>query len=286
MTFLEYYLQILIFTAALPVGLGIVVYFCNKAFCSLVGNRLARSVLFGLHVVITPIREFAHLVACIITFHHVSDFCLLNLHDPEGEIGFVEHSYNPKNPIALLGNFLFALLPAALGLFLTFVVVLCCFGGVFADFSASVSALVEEGAGLSAYAGLVLNFFPAMLGDGAVDVPLKIVGCLVLLLLSLGVYVSLDDFFGGLSGAVVYAVLALVLAALTALFDARTRRLVLTATRTFAASVTALYLVVLIFALVALAIGLVIFLIRTLGGEGEQPSPTYLLEENYDREDH
>ena len=116
MTFFEYYLQILLFTAAVPLGLGVAVYFCYRAFCSLVGVRRGKPILWLLHVILTPLREFAHLVACVISFHHVSDFCLLNPYDPEGEFGFVEHSYNRKNPMAILGNFLFAVLPAGLGI--------------------------------------------------------------------------------------------------------------------------------------------------------------------------
>ncbi len=275
MAFLEYYLQILVFTAALPLGFGIAVYFCNRAFCSLVGYRRGSPILFGLHVILTPIREFAHLVACILTFHHVSDFRLLNLYDPEGEIGFVEHSYNRKNPIAVFGNYLFAMLPVALGLFLAMVVVLACFRGVFGDLSDAVATLVETEAGFGEYVRLALDFFPAMFRDAASGVFAKIVGCVLLLLICLGVYVSMDDLYNAVSGMALYAVAALVFAGVTALFDARARRLILTGFRTFATGVTALYLVVLIFAVAALVPALLFFLFRTFFGEGRGDLPVY-----------
>ncbi len=286
MAFLEYYLQILIFTGVLPLVLGVAVYFCNRAFCSLVGYRRGRPILFFLHAILTPIREFAHLVACMVTFHHVHDFRLLNLRDPEGELGFVEHSYNRKNPIAVFGNYLFAVLPAAFGLFLAMVVVLTCFRGAFGGLSASVSALVESEAGLGAYLKLAIDFLPAMFRDAASGVFSRIVGSLLLLLLSLGVFVSLDDLYGGISGFLLYAVVAFVFAGVTALFDARARRLILGSFRTFATGLAALYLVVLIFALAMLVLALVFFVFRTLFGEGRASLPVYIADDaDYDEYD-
>lgn len=286
MAFLEYYLQILIFTGILPLALGVAVYFCNRAFCSLVGYRRGRPILFFLHAISTPVREFAHLVACMVTFHHVHDFRLLNLRDPEGELGFVEHSYNRKNPIAVFGNYLFAVLPAALGLFLAMVVVLVCFRGAFGGLSESVSSLIESEAGLGAYIKLAIDFLPAMFRDAASSALSKIVGSLLLLLLSLGVFVSLDDLYGGISGFFLYAVVALVFAGVTALFDARARRLILESFRTFATGLAALYLVVLIFALAMLVLALVFFIFRTLFGEGRASLPVYIADDaDYDEYD-
>lgn len=280
MAFLNYYLQILIFTCLLPLGLGLGVYFCNRAFCVLVGRRRGRPLLLFLHALLTPVREFAHLVACVLTFHQVSDFCLLNLRDPEGELGFVEHSYNRKDPIAVFGNYLFAVLPAALGLFLSMVVILACFRGSFGTLSDSVSDLVKTGAGFSAYVKLALDFFPSLFRDGAVGIFSKIVGSLLLLLLSLGVFVSLDDLRGGFFGCLLYAAVAFVFAGITSLFDARARRLILSCFRTFATGIIALYLVVLFFAAAMLVLGLLFFIFRMIFGEGRAAPPIYEAEED------
>ena len=287
MNFLEYYLQILIFTAAVPLGFGVAVYFCYRAFCSLVGCGRGKPILWFLHMILTPVREFAHLTAAIVTFHHVSDFCLLNPYDPEGEFGFVEHSYNRKNPVAVLGNFLFAILPAVFGLFLSGVIILACFRGVFGELSVSVAALVEAEAGFAEYAKLSLGFFPSMFRDATGGVFAKIVGCLLLLIISLGVYVSIDDLFGAFSGMTLYAALLFAFAGITALFDARTRRLIVTWLRTFATGLAALYLVVLIFAAAAIALGFLVFLYRTFFGEGERVGARLpaVRERDYDEDD-
>lgn len=285
MTFLQYYLQILIFTAVLPLALGIAVYFCNRAFCSLVGYQRGRPILLFLHAVLTPIREFAHLVACIVTFHHVSDFCLLNLHDPEGELGFVEHSYNRKNPIAVFGNYLFAVLPAALGLFLCMLVIITCFGGVLGNLAEGVAVLVEGEAELGEYVRLAADFVPALFRDATGGAASRAIGCVLLLFLSLGVFVSMDDLCNAILGMALYAVGAFLFAGVTALFDARSRRLILTWLRTYATGVTALYLVVLIFAAAMLVLALIFFAFRTFFGEGGGGLPTCVAESCRENED-
>lgn len=285
MTFLEYYMQILLFTAAVPLGFGLLVYICNKAFCALVGTGWGRPILLALHALLTPLREFAHLVAAMVTLHRVGDFCLLNLHDPEGEIGFVEHSYNRRNPIAVFGNYLFAILPAALGLVLSMLVVMIFFRGAFTGLSQSTVALVEAEAGFAEYARLAFGFLPAMFRESTTSLLGKAVGTLLLTLLSLGVYVSVEDLMNGLGGLLYYAALAFLFAGVTALFDARARRLILADFRTFATGITALFIVVLVFAAVALAFGVVIFLLRTLLGDGSHSLVLYEGERYDDRYD-
>ena len=273
MTFLKYYMQILFFTAALPLGFGLLLYICNKTFCALVGTGWGRPILLGLHTLLTPLREFAHLVAAMITFHRVGDFCLLNLHDPDGEIGFVEHSYNRRNPIAVFGNYVFAVLPAAFGLALSAFVIFVFFRGSFAELSRSVVALVEAEAEFGDYARLAIGFLPAMFRDSGASILGKAVGSVLLLLLSLGVYVSVDDLMSGLGGLMYYAAFAFLFAGVTALFDARARRLILTDFRTFATGITALFIVVLVFAAVALGFGVLILLFRALFGDGARGVP-------------
>ena len=263
MSFFEYYLQILLFTAAVPLGFGLIVWLCNRLFGALVGTGLGRPVLLGLHAVITPLREFAHLVAAFVTFHRIGDFCLLNLHDPEGELGFVEHSYNRKNPIAVFGNYLFAIFPAALGVLLSVLVVTVCFHGAFSDLASGVAGLVESNAGVGAYAELAFGFLPAMFRDSTSGIFAKIVGALLLLLTSLGIYVSLDDLKSATTGMFYYCVVALAFAGVTTLFDSRAKNLILLAFRTFNTGVVAIFTVILVFALAALVLGFLVFLVRT-----------------------
>lgn len=261
------YLHVLLITLVLPVGFGLCISLCKAAFCSLVGYRQGRPVLLGLHVIITPLRELAHLIACLLTMHRVTEFQLLNLRDPNAEIGFVEHSYNRKNPLALFGNFLFALMPFLLGLSLSLLIVNACFHGAFQGLLAEVGQLGERGAGLGEYVGLTFAFIPRLFRDAGTGVIAKILGCIFLLLVCLGVYISPEELRGSISGILVYAATAFFVALLIFIAcDERTNRIVLLGLRAFSSAFTALCLIVLVFSLAAVFIGFVFFLFRSFGG--------------------
>ena len=262
--FLTYYFEILFLTVAPILAFGTAIYFCNRAFCSLVGDgERARPLLLAAHILTTPLREFAHLAACMLFFHSVSDYRLLSLYDPDGELGFVEHSYNKKNPVALLGNFFFAVMPVIVGLFAVLVTVLVCFSGAFGTLVEETSLLEEAGGDVLSYFSLAFGFLPTLFAATGTGTVLKIVGCLLLLLLSIGVFVSLDDLQNAFSGAIVFGVAVFLFAGVTALFDDRLRRLILYGLRGFATSVTALLLVALVFSLAMVLVGFAYFLFRS-----------------------
>jgi hypothetical protein len=126
---------------------------------------------------------------------------LLNLNDPNGEFGFVEHSYNPRNPVALLGNFFYALGPVILGLVATLLIFLTCFRGVLPAYVDEIRALGESGAGVGAYLSSVFSLLPKMFTAGNAGAAWRIVGCVLLLLLSLGIHISPAELFEAVSGS-------------------------------------------------------------------------------------
>ena len=265
-SFVSYYLQILLLTVVPPLVFGLAVMLCNRLFCMLVGAESGWPLLLFANALSTPVRELGHLIFAFVSFHRVTDFRLLDLGNEEGELGFVEHDYNRKNPVAIFGNFLFALGPSLIGLFLTLAVVVSCFHGIFTPFMGQVADLTETGAGFAEFARATLSFFPALFRDASTGIFAKILGCLLLAALCLGVYVSWDDLKNAVGGAVIYLLLALVFAGVTALFDKRLQRIMLSGLRVFATGVTALYLLVLAFALAMVAVGALFFVIRTLFG--------------------
>ncbi|MBQ9802756.1 MAG: hypothetical protein IJW51_06780 [Clostridia bacterium] len=268
MIFLAYYLKIILFTVAVPLAFGLAVGLCHRLFCRLVGKGCAAPLLLATHTVIMPIREFLHLVAAFVCLHGIDDFRLLQLHDPEGEIGFVEHSYNRRNPIAVFGNFLFAILPAVGGLLLVFAISRLCFGDTFAAFCDTFTALTANTVGgVGACFEVALGFLPALFQSGEGSLLLKFVGCLLLTVLSLGVYVSCRELFEGVKGFLIYAIAAFLFAVVTFLADVRLRGMVTGGLAAFCAGVVALFAVVLIFNALALILAMIVFVYRTLRGE-------------------
>ena len=83
-------------------------------------------------------------------------------------------------------------------------------------------------------------------------------------MLALGIHLSPTELIEAVSGALIYGVLAFIAAGVMMLFDERVMRIALAGFRSFSTVVTALYLVVLIFAAGALLLGAAFGLIRTV----------------------
>lgn len=266
--FFSLFLQILFCTAAPFLVLGLAVWFLRQVFAQLVGTNAGRPFLIGTFALSTPLREAGHVAMAVLFWHRVEEVRFLDLNALDGEMGYTEHSYHPRNPIALLGNFFFAIGPVILGLAAVLVIFLSCFGGVMEQFFTELSALSGTGS-LADYLRVGVGLIPQMVLSGEVGVFTKILGGLLLLLICMGVFVSLGELLDGLLGAAIYAGLAFLAALLLALLDGRVQRVAIDALRAFATGVLALYLPVLLAVCALLAVGAVFFLIRKLGAVPE-----------------
>jgi hypothetical protein len=247
-----------------PVLFGLAVWGCRQAYCFFVGEDAGRPLILAASALSTLLRELGHAMMAVLTLHRIEDFCLLNVYDPDGELGFVEHSYNPRNPIAVLGNFFYALGPVVTGLGTVLLIFLICFHGVLPPFFEEIAALGEAGAGFGAYAEAALSLIPKMFSTGEAGVFGKIVGCLLLLAICFCAHVTPAELMDAISGFFVFALFAALSTGILLLFDDRVMRIAISGFRTYATVLTALFLVVLLFAVAAVAIGFLFGVLRTL----------------------
>jgi hypothetical protein len=266
--FFSLFLQIILCTVAPFLVLGLAVWFLRQVFAQLVGTNSGRPFLLGSFALSTPLREAGHVAMAVLFWHRVEEVRFLDLNALDGEMGYTEHSYHPRNPIALLGNFFFALGPVLLGLAAVLVIFLACFGGVMEQFFAELSALSGTGT-IADYLRVGVGLIPKMVFSKEVGAFPKILGGLLLLLVCMGVFVSLGELLDGLFGAAIYAGLSLAVALLLALLDERAQRVATDALRAFATGVLALYLPVLLAVCALLIVGAIFFLVRKLGAVPE-----------------
>ena len=264
MNFASSLTQIIMLTCLPPVLFGLAVWGCRQLYCLFVGEDAGRPLILAASALSTPLRELGHAMMAVLTFHRIEDFCLLNVYDPDGELGFVEHSYNPRNPVAVLGNFFYALGPVVTGLGAVLLVFLVCFHGVLPPFFEEIAALGEAGAGFGAYAKAALSLIPKMFTEGDTGVFARIVGCLLLLAICFCAHITPTELVEALWGFVVFALLAALSTGILLLFDERVMRIALSGFRTYATVFTALFSVVLLFSAAAVALGFAFGVLRTL----------------------
>lgn len=265
MNFFAAFFEILCYVCVPPFAFGLAIWACRRAFCFFVGDDSGLPLIHAVSVLSTPVREAGHAMTAVLFWHRLEDVRLLNLHDPDGEYGYVEHSYNPRNPIAILGNLFYALGPAITGLFLELVLLLSCFNGILGPFFDTISALGEQGAGFLSYASATWSLLPDMFTKGGSHVVLRIVGCILLLMICLGIHITPREIYEALPGLGIFAVLVAAGVGLMMLFDdGRVGNIVLAVFRTYATAVTAMFLVALAFSLALVLLGVLFGVLRTL----------------------
>ncbi|MBI2849345.1 MAG: hypothetical protein HYX88_04365 [Chloroflexi bacterium] len=70
----------------------------------------------------TPIHELSHMIPLIVTGHRIEKVALFSPNEQTGDLGYVSHSYDPRNIMHILGNFLSSMAPFFGGAFTLFVV--------------------------------------------------------------------------------------------------------------------------------------------------------------------
>lgn len=258
------FFKILLLLCAPPCILGAGVWFCRRLFCFFVGDDSGLPLIKLTSALSVPLREAGHAMMAVIFLHRIEDMRLLDLRAKDGEYGFVEHSYNPRNPVALLGNFFYALGPAVIGLFTVLIILLGCFGGILPPFLDRVRDLGEAGAGFMQYAGAAFSLFADMFTAGNAAVPVRVLGCVLLTLICFGIHVDPCELLDALMGILILCVLLFLFAGVVVLLDERVVVNVINGLQSFSTAVAALFLVVLTFAAALTVLGFLFGVIRTL----------------------
>ena len=106
--FIGFLTQVL-FSIGIILIFGTVIGFCNKKFYSNIGAN-GGAVCIATGLIGTPIHELSHALFCIIFRHKINEIKLFTIGD-DGTLGYVNHSYNPKNLYQRIGNFFIGVAP-------------------------------------------------------------------------------------------------------------------------------------------------------------------------------
>ena len=216
--FLWYFGKLIFLTLGTLVACGFAVRICAKLFSYLWGNR-SETVLDLTSVVGTPIHELGHAIMCIPFCHRITRVKLWAPYAKNGVYGFVEHSYNRRNPWAVLGNLFIGFGPIFSGLGVVVLMLWLCFSMQWTEYlSASRALLLGEPSAREIVEGIFSllcafpNAFAANWGRSAL-------GLLVILSVSLHITLSWADVKGALNALPIYFGLLFAVALVTYLTE-------------------------------------------------------------------
>lgn len=98
------------FTVGITFLFGFFIAFCNKKFYANFG-KYGRTVCYVTGAIGTPLHECAHALFCILFGHKITEIKLFQINSADGTLGYVKHSYNPKNIYHKIGNFFIGIAP-------------------------------------------------------------------------------------------------------------------------------------------------------------------------------
>ena len=93
--------------------IGFLISLINRTFFRLVNYN--RGVCLATGLLGTPIHELSHALMCVVFRHKVHEIKLFQADAQNGVLGYVRHSYNPKNWWQNIGNYFIGIAPILCG---------------------------------------------------------------------------------------------------------------------------------------------------------------------------
>ncbi len=102
------------------------------------------AVCYATGLIGTPMHELSHALMCIIFGHKITEIRLYRISD-DGVLGYVNHTYNPKNLYHLLGNYFIGVAPIFTGALCIYLLMMFLIPDRFSSFSSQVDAFINLG---------------------------------------------------------------------------------------------------------------------------------------------
>lgn len=158
--FLNILFQLLYFVVAIYVA-GFLIYLLNRIFYAAVGH--SRAVCYATGFLGTPVHELSHALMCLVFFHKIDEIKFFQIDEESGTLGYVNHSYNPRNIYQQAGNYFIGIAPIVVGTLILFLAVKFLlpdvFEGIWTELTAFSAGEADFASLFASFGGIISAFF-------------------------------------------------------------------------------------------------------------------------------
>jgi len=94
---------------------GLLIHFISQLTFRSLANAFGRWGTYFVAWLGTPVHELGHALFCVIFLHKIQEIRFFQPDRETGTLGYVYHTWNPRNPWHVLGNFFIGIGPVVLG---------------------------------------------------------------------------------------------------------------------------------------------------------------------------
>ncbi len=262
MDLLRFYAQLLLCTAGVLILCGLVVTVLQRLFVFFIGRSLGYRAILATAIIGTPIHEVGHAMMCYLFAHHVDEVVLYRPDPSTGQLGYVKHTYSPRNLYQQLGNFFIGLGPIFSGCTVITAVLFLCFPHAIRGFFNEAFEIIAAEGSLTELISCALNFIVSFFTDDGGHWFAKVLGAIVILSVMLHVNLSTKDIQNSLPGAGLYAALVFVFASVIYLIGPGAKEGVERGAQIFFSYCLVMFMVIFVFSALILAVAAILYLIR------------------------
>lgn len=115
--------------------------------------------IYSTAIIGVPIHEMGHVIMCKLFGHHVDEIRFIQFGNPDGTMGYVNHSYNSKNLYHRIGMFFIGVAPIIMGISVITLLFWALLPSTFSEWWGDIVSADGFSEGLMASVGIIPSIF-------------------------------------------------------------------------------------------------------------------------------